>query len=115
MGSLSDGACKEPTSQNKLDSQNQLQHTAQSTINQLENKLRSKQLVPSIAVNSPLGGGWTLPVVLSQNSFALVCFPTVPDATGGKTPHDREASAEAVRDNWESREEIEMKDKGRKD
>lgn len=62
-----------------------------------------------------LGRGWTLPVVLSQKCSALVCFPTAPDATGGKTQLGREASAEAVRDDWETREDTETRDKGRKD
>lgn len=81
-----DGAHK----QNKCNSLTQLQHAKQSCVNQLFTG--SVQKLCCVEVSAHLSCGWTLPVVLS-----LVCFPTVPTTTGGKTPPGREASVEALR------------------
>lgn len=77
----SDGAHK----QNKCNSLTQLQHAKQSCVNQLFTG--SVQKLCCVEVSAHLSCGWTLPVVLS-----LVCFPTAPTTTGGKTPPGREAS-----------------------
>lgn len=62
-----------------------LNSNTQSGVNQLFTG--SVQKLCCVEVSAHLSCGWTLPVVLS-----LVCFPTAPTTTGGKTPPGREAS-----------------------